>query len=63
MDSGANSSQLHDTSSAVEKADVLSAFETFGTNNKITRHIEMIIRQEKSIFVGFQKITGWHIQE
>ena len=33
MDSGANSSQLHDTSSAVEKADVLSAFETFGTNN------------------------------
>ena len=33
MDSGANSSQLHDTNSAVEKADVLSAFETFGTNN------------------------------
>ena len=33
MDSGANSSQLHDTSSAVEKADILSAFETFGTNN------------------------------
>jgi hypothetical protein len=33
MDSGANSTQLHDTSSAVEKADLLSAFETFGTNN------------------------------
>ena len=33
MDSGANSSQLHDTSSAVEKADLLSAFETFGTAN------------------------------
>ena len=33
MDAGANSTQLHDTSSAVEKADLLSAFETFGTNN------------------------------
>ena len=33
MDSGANSTQLHDTSSAVEKADLLSAFETFGTAN------------------------------
>jgi len=33
MDAGANSSALHDTSSAVEKADLLSAFETFGTNN------------------------------
>ena len=33
MDAGANSSQLHDTNSAVEKADLLSAFETFGTAN------------------------------
>ena len=33
MDAGANSTQLHDTSSAVEKADLLSAFETFGTAN------------------------------
>ena len=33
MDAGANSSQLHDTSSAVEKADLLSAFETFGSAN------------------------------
>ena len=33
MDAGANSTQLHDTSSAVEKADLLSAFETMGTAN------------------------------
>ena len=33
MDSGANSTQIHDTSSAVEKADLLSLFETFGTAN------------------------------
>jgi len=31
MDAGANSTQIHDTSSAVEKADLLSVFETFGT--------------------------------
>lgn len=30
MDSGANSTQIHDTSSALEKADLLSLFETFG---------------------------------
>ena len=33
MDAGANSTQLHDTSSAVEKAELLSAFETMGTAN------------------------------
>tara|TARA_Y100001972_G_C7655867_1_gene330305 strand:+ start:653 stop:1465 length:813 start_codon:yes stop_codon:yes gene_type:complete len=33
MDAGANSTQIHDTSSAVEKADLLSLFETFGTAN------------------------------
>ena len=33
MDSGANSSQIHDTGSALEKADLLSLFETFGTAN------------------------------
>ena len=33
MDAGANSTQLHDTSSAVEKADLLSAFETMGAAN------------------------------
>ena len=33
MDSGANSTQIHDTGSAVEKADLLSLFETFGTAN------------------------------
>jgi len=33
MDAGANSTQIHDTSSAVEKADLLSVFETFGTAN------------------------------
>tara|TARA_E500000318_G_C3538284_1_gene203569 strand:+ start:398 stop:1210 length:813 start_codon:yes stop_codon:yes gene_type:complete len=33
MDSGANSTQIHDTSSAVEKADLLSVFETFGSAN------------------------------
>ena len=31
MDAGANSTQIHDTSSALEKADVLSIFETFGS--------------------------------
>ena len=31
MDAGANSTQIHDTSSALEKADLLSLFETFGT--------------------------------
>ena len=31
MDSGAKSTQLHDTSSALQRADVLSLFETFGT--------------------------------
>ena len=31
MDAGANATQIHDTSSALEKADVLSIFETFGT--------------------------------
>tara|TARA_R100001594_G_scaffold21754_2_gene42015 strand:+ start:1991 stop:2806 length:816 start_codon:yes stop_codon:yes gene_type:complete len=30
MDSGANSTQIHDTSSALEKADLLSLFETMG---------------------------------
>lgn len=30
MDAGANATQIHDTSSAVEKADLLSVFETFG---------------------------------
>ena len=33
MDSGANSTQIHDTSGAVEKADLLTLFETFGTAN------------------------------
>ena len=33
MDSGANSTQIHDTSSAVEKADLLTVFETFGSAN------------------------------
>ena len=33
MDSGANSTQIHDTGSAVEKADILTVFETFGTAN------------------------------
>ena len=33
MDAGANSTHIHDTSSAVEKADLLSVFETFGTAN------------------------------
>ena len=33
MDAGANSTQIHDTSSALEKADLLSLFETFGSAN------------------------------
>ena len=33
MDSGANSTQIHDTSSALEKADLLSLFETFGNED------------------------------
>jgi hypothetical protein len=31
MDAGANSTQIHDTGSALEKADLLSLFETFGS--------------------------------
>ena len=31
MDAGANATQIHDTGSALEKADVLSIFETFGS--------------------------------
>ena len=26
----------------------------------ITRHVKMIMRQEKAIFVGFKKIISWH---
>jgi len=33
MDAGANSTQIHNTSSALEKADLLSLFETFGTED------------------------------
>ena len=33
MDAGANSTQIHDTSSALEKADLLSLFETFGNED------------------------------
>ena len=33
MDAGANSSQIHDTGSAIGKADLLTLFETFGTAN------------------------------
>ena len=33
MDAGANSSAIHDTGSALAKADLLSLFETFGTAN------------------------------
>ena len=33
MDSGANSTQINDTSSAIAKADLLTLFETFGTAN------------------------------
>ena len=33
MDAGANSTQIHDTSSALAKADLLTLFETFGTAN------------------------------
>ena len=33
MDAGANSTQIHDTGSALAKADLLSLFETFGSAN------------------------------
>jgi hypothetical protein len=33
MDAGANTTQIHDTGSALAKADLLSMFETFGTAN------------------------------
>tara|TARA_Y100000401_G_scaffold25908_1_gene18206 strand:- start:3331 stop:4143 length:813 start_codon:yes stop_codon:yes gene_type:complete len=33
MDAGANSTQIHDTGSALQLADILSLFETFGTAN------------------------------
>ena len=33
MDAGANSTQIHDTNGAIEKADLLTLFETFGSAN------------------------------
>ena len=33
LDAGANATQIHDTASAVEKADLLSLFETFGNGD------------------------------
>ena len=33
---------------------------TFYTTWSITRHVEMDTRQEKAIFVGFEKIMSWH---
>ena len=33
MDAGANSTQIHDTSGAIEKADLLTLFETMGVND------------------------------
>ena len=33
---------------------------TFGIFQSISRHVKMIIRQEKAIFVGFKKIISWH---
>ena len=33
MDAGASSTQIHNTSSALEKADLLTLFETFGSAN------------------------------
>ncbi len=33
MDAGANSTQIHDTSSAIEKADLLTLFQTFGAED------------------------------
>ena len=69
MDAGANSTQIHDTSSAVEKADLLSVFETFGTANipedgqrYIAMHpkgfadLFLIIEFASSDFVGDQNL-------
>ena len=37
--------------------------ESLGTNKTIIRHVEMITRQERAIFVGFKEIISWQSQE
>ena len=41
----------------------LESKQTFGTFYNITRHVEMILRQEKAIFVGFKESIVSHGQE
>ena len=53
MDSGANSSQLHDTSSAVEKADILSAFETFGTATYLKMVVDILLCTQRDMLTYF----------
>ena len=36
---------------------------TFDITSRVTRNADMIIQQEKVIFVGFKKSIGWHSQE
>ena len=37
--------------------------ESLSTTKRIIRHVEMIIRQERAIFVGFKEIISWQSQE
>ena len=41
----------------------LGSKESLSTNKTIIRHVEMITRQERAIFVGFKEIISWQSQE
>lgn len=56
MDAGANSTQIHDTNSAVEKADLLSVFETFG-NADIPEDGNRYIAMSPAGFTDLYNIT------
>jgi hypothetical protein len=56
MDAGANSTQIHDTSSAIEKADLLSLFETVG-NADMPEDGERYLAMSPSGFADLYGIT------
>ena len=45
------------------KKQSLGSNESFSTNQSIIRHVKIIIRQEKAIFVRFKEIISWQSQE
>ena len=41
----------------------LGSKKSLSTNKSTIRHVEVIIRQERAIFVGFKEIISWQSQE